>query len=341
LVYGGGVDVAVVVNLRARHGSRRVVGAFAELLPRARLLVSRSLDEALKIAEGLVAKPPALLVSAGGDGTAISLLNATRTPPNRDGLLLDGGAFALLPLGTGNGWAHVTGAPSWREGVARLGRLAERDAPIPATQQDLLEVEGTLAPFAGTGWDAEIIEDFHAQKTGFGVLPRWARTGLTGYLQGLFTRTIPRNLVQDLVDVEVRNTGEPAFTVDDRGAVVPVEDGARGALLYRGPASVCGAATTAEWGFGFRAFPFAGAMPGRFCLRVYAGGAVEATLRMAQLWRGKHPLPRMHTWLLTSCEARFSRPVPFQIGGDRLGMRDRMTYSVAPARVRVLDWQKI
>src|SRR6185312_12923890 len=93
---------------------------------------------------------------------------------------------------------------------------------------DLVEVGGTVAPFAGTGWDAEIIDDFHAQKTGFGFLPARARNGLAG----------------------------------------------RGAVLYRGPTSVCAAATSAEWGFGFRAFPFAGLVPRRFNFRIYAGRAL-------------------------------------------------------------------
>ena len=109
-------------------------------------------------------------------------------------------------------------------------------------------------------------------------------------------------------------------------------------MLYRGPTSVCAAATTAEWGFGFRAFPFAGLVPRRFCMRVYAGSALEATLRMRQLWRGAHPVAKMHTWLLTRCKATFSRPVPFQIGGDRMGARSEVEYALAREQVDVLDW---
>jgi hypothetical protein len=141
--------------------------------------------------------------------------------------------------------------------------------------------------------------------------------------------------------VEIVNTGDDAITVDERGNPIPVVDGGRGAVLYRGPTSVCGAATTAEWGFGFRAFPFAGAVPRRFCLRIYAGRAFEATLRMGQLWRGAHPLAKMHTWLLTGCKATFSRPVPFQIGGDRMGMRSEIEYRVASEQVNVLDWHAV
>jgi diacylglycerol kinase family enzyme len=334
------VDIAVVVNLKARRGSVRVARACREQLPAARVMTSGSLDEALGFARRLQSAPPALLVSAGGDGTAVALLNALR---RRDAEAAAGAvktpALGLLPLGTGNGWANVTGAPRWRTAVARLGRAAERGGPLPLRRFDLVEVGGTVAPFAGTGWDAELIDDFHAQKTGFGLLPAKARLGVAGYLQGMFLHTIPRHLREPQVEVELVNTGDDAMTVDDRGRPVPRPGGRHGAVLYRGPTSVCGAATSPEWGFGFRAFPFAGAVPRRFCLRVYAGSAIEATLRMRQLWTGAHPLEKMHSWLLTRCKATFSRPVPFQIGGDRMGARSEVEYAIAPDQVDVLDWR--
>jgi Diacylglycerol kinase catalytic domain len=334
------VDIAVLVNLRARRGSERVVRTCRELLPDARVRASRSLDDALDFARDLRKAPPSLLISAGGDGSAVALINAVRTwSDDARSDLLTGPAFGLLPLGTGNGWANVTGAPRWRKAVARLGHLAERGGPLPLRRFDLVEVGGIVAPFAGTGWDAEIIDDFHAQKAGLGVLPSRARDGLAGYLQGLFTRTIPRHLTEPQVEVEVVNTGADAMTVDAQGRAVALPLGRHGAVLYRGPTSVCGAATTAEWGFGFRAFPFAGLVPRRFCLRIYSGRAVEATLHMGQLWRGDHPVAKMHTWLLTRCKATFSRPVPFQIGGDRMGMRSEIEYALATEQVDMLDWR--
>jgi hypothetical protein len=340
------VDIAVVVNLRARRGSQRVADACRELLPDAKVMVSGSLDDALGFAKRLQSEPPSLLVSAGGDGTAVTLINAMRRPEAASPSVashpeLGQPALGLLPLGTGNGWANVTGAPRWRKAISHLGKLAERGGPLPLRRFDLVEVEGTIAPFAGTGWDAEIIDDFHAQKTGPGLLPGRLRHGVAGYMQGLFTRTIPRHVRTPQVEVELVNTGEDAMAIDARGRAVPLPGGEHGRVLYRGPTSVCAAGTSAEWGFGFRAFPFAGLVPRHFNMRVYAGTAVEATLRMRSLWRGEHPVPKMHTWMLTRCEATFSRPVPFQIGGDRVGARSRVEYVVAPDQVDLLDWRAV
>jgi hypothetical protein len=342
------VDIAVVVNLKARKGSHRIARACREHLPDARILASDSMDATVDFAKALHERPPRLLVSGGGDGTVVALINAMRDLSIGEGQKTPWLAtsphaptLGLLALGTGNGWARATGAPAWRSAFERLGSLNHRGGPLPVRRFDLVEAFGTVAHFAGTGWDAEIIDDFHAQKDGFGILPKRSRKGLAGYLHGLVTRTIPRHLMDPPPEVEIYNTGADAIGVDDQGRPMPLPGGKHGALLYRGPVSVCGAGTTPEWGFGFRAFPFAGLVPRRFCLRVYAGRALEATLRMKQLWSGAHPLTKMHTWLLTRCRAVFSRAVPFQIGGDRVGYKTEVEYKLAEEQVDVLDWGRI
>ncbi|MEZ4298220.1 MAG: diacylglycerol kinase family protein [Polyangiaceae bacterium] len=329
------MDVAVLVNLRSRRGSNVVADRARAEIPSARILATRSLAETDRFIQELLASTPDLVLSAGGDGTAVGLINALRPGPSDRQLP----ALGLLPLGTGNGWANATRAPGWREGLARVGAMARRDSVLSTRRFDLVETCGRIAPFAGTGWDAELIDDFHAQKTAFGLLPKGSRNGVAGYLQGLFTRTVPRHVMQrDRLEVELVNTGEDAFTVDDTGRPIPLPGGENGAVLYRGPVGVCGAATSAEWGFGFKSYPFAGKMPRRLCVRVYSAGPIEAVLRTRDLWRGTHPLPKMHTWMLTSCKMTFSRPMPFQIGGDRHGHVTEVDYRIAPETIDVLDW---
>ena len=349
------MEIAVVVNLRARHGSQQVARACREFLPNARVIASGSVGEAIGFARDLSERPPSLLISAGGDGTAVTLINAMRDTASSNGAADVGSrpisagaatmrhtpALGLLPLGTGNGWARTVGAPRWRTAVARLGQVAKRGHPLPLKRFDLVEVGGKVAHFAGTGWDAEMIDDFHAQKTGFSLLPERARMGLAGYVYGVFTRTIPRHIREPQVDVQLTNTGADAMTVDDHGRPIPLRGGEHGAILYRGPMAVCGAGTTAEWGFGFRAFPFAGLVPRRFCMRIYAAGSFEALHRLHALWTGAHPIPKMHTWFVDRCKATFSRPVPVQVGGDRFGKTTEVEYALAAEQVDVLDWRRI
>jgi hypothetical protein len=334
------MDIDVVINSRARRGSASVAREVRHQLPEASLFTSHSLDEAASFARARDAGRRSLLVSAGGDGTAVGLLNSLR------GDLASPVNLAVLPLGTGNALAHDTGAPNWRTALRNLAGALRRQGPLPMRRFNLLEVRSSeggpsLAHFAGTGWDAEIIDDFYGQKTGLGVLPKSMRQGLAGYFQGVFTRTIPRHLFRNPDEVELINTGEDALTVDENGQAVRVPGGGHGAVLYRGPANVCAGSTTSSWGFGLRAFPFADLVPGRFCMRVYAGTALEAASRMRQIWKGAHPIPNMHTWLLTSCRAVYRRPAAFQIGGDRHGHVSSVEYRLAEELVDLLEWRGI
>jgi hypothetical protein len=232
--------------------------------------------------------------------------------------------------------------------VEQLGARLARGPEMPTRRFELVEVRfpgdgiTTIAHFAGTGWDAEIINDFHQQKSGNGFLPQAMRHGLAGYFHGLFTRTVPRHISQrELAEVEIVNTGSDALGVDEDGRPYPLPGGEHGKVLYRGPSNVCAAGTSVNWGFGFRAFPFAGLVPGRICLRVYSGRVGHALRNMRRLWRGTHPMPEMHTFLVDRAVARFSRPVPFQAGGDRLGYREEIEYGLAREKVDLIDWPKL
>lgn len=332
------MDIAALVNVRARRGSEAVARTLHAELPGARVRVSRSLADAEDFAREVLEDPPELVLSAGGDGTAVGFINALRA--QTQGLAAPP-PFAVLPLGTGNGWAHDTGARGWKRSLRELGRAQRAGRPLRFRRFDLVETCGMVGPFAGTGWDAELIDDFHAQKQGFSLLPDRARMGLPGYLNALLTRMAPRHFLKDRVEVEIVNLGEDALGIDEHGRPAPVPGGEHGKVLYRGPTSVCGAGTSHEWGFRFRAFPFAQLVKGRMNLRNYAAGAAQGLVHSARLWRGEHPLPLMSSWLVTRVRATFSRPVPFQVGGDRVGHRDVVEYALAPFEVDLLDWSKL
>ena len=335
------MDVAVVVNLRARRGSEAMGRMVRDLLPRARVTVTRSLEDVRRwITDDLAPNPPALLLSGGGDGTAVALVNELRT------LKVDLPPIGVLPLGTGNGWAHVTGAPRARDALRTIAALKGKQPPT--RRFALVEVvdgdcKGAVAPFIGTGWDAEIVSDFKAQLKNLPGGLKTINDGLFGYLKGMFTRTIPRHLFGDgPANVTLINTGDDvAMTVDEHGRVVPIPGAGKGAILYRGPASVASAATTDEWGFGFRAFPFAHACPGRLSTRIYGASVLEATRNMMKLWRGEHPMPKMHDFFVTSARMEFDRDVPFQAGGDVAGLRRSFEYRIADEGVHLVDWTRL
>lgn len=331
------MSVAVLVNVRARHGSEAIGRRIQSILPDARVAVTHSFDDARAwVKDEIGPSRPDLLLSGGGDGTAVALLNELRD----QGLQVP--AFGLLPLGTGNGWARATGVTGARSAMRSLHTLRDREEAPPVRRFSMVETEGRITPFAGTGWDAEILSDYKKMMDDIPPTLREAAGGTAGYFRSMFTRTIPRHLGgKERPNVRVVNIGEPALRVDEAGNAVPVPGGESGATLYEGPISVGGAATTEQLGLGFRAFRFAHAMPGRMAVRVYAASTLQATLRMPWLWRGAHPLPHDHNWLLTRCRMDFDRPVPFEIGGDLAGERTSVTLSLAEERIPLVDWGRM
>src|SRR5262245_8083580 len=100
-----GDGMHVLVNANAKRGGRRVAAQIARALPAATVRLTRAPEEI----EGWLRTLPRsrCLLSAGGDGTAVALLNAL------DRVVPAGAAFppvGALPLGTGNAWAHALGA---------------------------------------------------------------------------------------------------------------------------------------------------------------------------------------------------------------------------------------
>jgi diacylglycerol kinase family enzyme len=248
-----------------------------------------------------------------------------------------------MPLGTGNAWAHSVGAPGWKAALRMLGRAAEAEHLLPRRRFDLVSVLGVEAPFAGAGWDSYILEDYHKSRDGWSLVPRALRTGPVGYLYSTATRTLPRQIFEKTVEVELVNLGEPALRIDAAGRAVSMEgqSGAAGAVLYRGPVGVCGAATTQEYGFRFRAYPHAGLVDGRFCARIYSGSPIDATVNLPDIWRGAHPIRHMHDFLVTRCKMVFDKDVPFQVGGDRIGWRREVEYGIAERPIDLLDWSAL
>lgn len=331
------MDIAVVVNLNARRGSERFAAWARKTLPSSKVFATKTVDDVQRfVDETAGGTAPRVVLSGGGDGTAIGILDAMRAR----GLSFP--AFGLVPLGTGNAWAIGTRAPSPKGALEVMQRVVERgDVSVPTMDFSLLEVEGRLTPFADAGWGAEILHDYKVQRQQASVFKKLVE-GELGYFTSLFGRTIPRNVLQrKRPQVRVVNLGARAYTFDPHGNVVEVPDAGPGTVLYEGPYGVAGAGTTMELGFGMKALHFARTKPGYMHARVYAATAAQATLRIPELWRGVHPLPHSHDFLTTHCRMEFDREVPVEVGGDIIGLRTQVEYRIAPQVVPVLDWSKL
>ena len=335
------MKIAALLNGRAKRVTARVERDLRQALPGALVLVSHDFDEARAHADRIAADRPDVVLSGGGDGAAVKLLNLLH---ERGPLPIVG----VLRLGTGNGWARVSGAPDFTDLLRRLPGLP---GELPTQTFDLVEVDGQLCHFAGVGWDARILNDYarNLDKRGSQLLgsraATWLNKSALGYVYSTLRISVPE-LVREQrrhgpARVLLENLEGTAWELDRRGKPLPILDadgGAPARKLYEGPVSVGAASGTPEWGYGFKAFPFARAKPGTINLRIYDRPVLEAVRNAVSLWTGAFPQPGMSDFFVQRARMRFSRPMPFQIGGDPVGFREEITFAVAPERVRLVDW---
>jgi len=335
--------VAALFNGRAKRVNAKAIRALEKALPDALILVSEDLEQARRQAALIVEAKPYLLLSGGGDGAAVKLLNLWREESG-------GAAFpriGVFMLGTGNAWARVSGAGSYWKQVEELPALPKE---LPATEFDLVEVENTLCHFSGVGWDAKVLNDYlrnldrrSSQLVG-SKIASWFHRGVTGYLWATARLTVPeerkRYKEHGPFQVTIENLGPDAQIIDENGIARPVgaEVGASN-RLYEGPISMGALATTPEWGFGFKAFPYARMHRGYMQLRLYDRKVLEAVRNSVNLWRGKMPRTAgLHDWLVSRIRLRFSHPMPFQIAGDGKGIRHELEFRVAKEGAPIVDW---
>ncbi len=334
---GTGDGLAAWFNPRAKQVTPKVMRAFAERLPKARVFAASSMEEAEAHAQKLVQLAPPILFLGGGDGTVVTLLN----------LLRRAGAktfptFAFFKLGTGNGFPSESGALSYKDTLRWLPRCPRS---APTKHYDLIDVEGRLCHFVGAGWDATVLHDYkknlerRAQQVVASKLAARTSKGVLGYVYSILRHTVPDDAryVKEFgrTRVAIRNLGSPAQTVDKDGHVHPArrKDG----VVWRGPMGFCGAGTEPLWGARARAYPYATLQRGKMNLRVFDKSVFQAVRYGVDFWMGR-PVPGMHDFLVDHVRLEFNRPMAWQLGGDIQGVNEAIELQVAPEGLAVLDW---
>ena len=227
-----GQGFAVLVNANAKRGGRRIAVQIARVCPAPTYALR---DRPQELARWLAAVgDPRTIFIAGGDGTAVAFVNALaqhaggkRLPP-----------LGILPLGTGNGWAHACGAPKLDRCLSLLASLPP-SAKLPVRRFGVFEVDGTLAHFAGSGWDAMIIDDYKQQLEESGPA-RFFTKSVYGYLTATLLRTVPKVTLFGNPRLVIENLGEEVFTITADGKLLKMHGVGTGDVIYDGPAGIAG-----------------------------------------------------------------------------------------------------
>jgi diacylglycerol kinase family enzyme len=324
--------IAVLLNANAKQVSPRVRDALSSVVPAGSLFVSRDAEEAHRIADTVMSRGVGTVFTGGGDGTFVSWVNHILDRVERHDAKAP--RFGVLALGTGNAVAGMVGAG---RPVEDLRRYMNGDVPS-SRRVDLVTVEGRRTPFAGVGVAAAVLEDYNWLKRRLG---RRVASGVKGYGLAIALRSAPRQILQRPVYCEIVNTGRTAWRVGPDGEPVgrPIE---RGDLLYSGPCMLAAGGTVPYYGFGLRAFPFAGRRPGAMQLRVATRIPVAALLaNVSRIFAGEFSHPGLLDFMADRVSMSFDRPVPLQVGGDAEGSRERVEMGIAPRPVEVLDFRAL
>jgi diacylglycerol kinase family enzyme len=345
LVGGGVVKVApepnraaVLLNANAKQVNARVREELARIVPRDDVFLSRSVEDAHRIAQTVVARGYRTVFTGGGDGTFVGWMNRILDACRRSQARAP--RFGVLALGTGNAVAHLVGARSataagalgaWRSGGANGTRRLE-----------MLTCDGRRTPFAGIGVDAAVVNDYRWLKDRLaGTALRPLASGIAGYFLAGALRSAPRAVVERRpAYCEVVNAGAPAHRLDREGRSVgpPL---LTGELLYAGPCMMAAAATAPFYGFGMRAFPFATQRPGSMQVRLLTDINVPTVLwNLPEIWTGRFAHPALLDFHAERVTVSFERPMPLQVAGDAEGWRERIELGMAREAVELVDFRR-
>jgi diacylglycerol kinase family enzyme len=328
--------VAVVLNGNARQVTDQLVESFDQVVAAGDLFLSRSLDEAQGIAHEIVDASYPVVVTGGGDGTFVQMVTSITKEARARGKRAP--RFGLLKLGTGNSLAWALGAGTSGEGViADLARLDEN-----STYQDvrLIEVQDLLTPFAGAGFDALGLKNFHDVRSVVGRMPIVGKraTGAVSYALSIPALTIPQLALRPRMHVRVVNRGSSVHQLDAEGQPTGTPF-AKGDVVFEGACIAALVSTIPYWGFGVKVFPFAEARPpDRFCLRVVGTHPLHIAAHMHSVWKGTYRHPRLLDFYADDVEIELDEPSAIEIGGDPAGMTRSMRAHLHPEPTKLINY---
>jgi diacylglycerol kinase family enzyme len=328
--------IAVVVNGNARSVTNDVISTLDQILLGGDLFVSRRLEEGPELARTIVNRGYGTVLTGGGDGTFTSVLSDVVREARRQNKPLP--RFGFLKLGTGNALAWVVGASGGKSRglAADIQRLREDAGSRPVR---FIEVEDLMAPFAGFGVDAVVLQDYEIVKRRLmkTALKRVA-AGPLSYAISSVTRSVPSYFFRPVPHCRITNDGADAFRIGSKGAIVglPIP---RGQTIYEGPARIAAISTIPYYGFGLRAFPYAEERPDRMNLRISTITPIPFVRNFRAIWRGEYESSaHLFDYLVEAVTFELDPPTPFQVGGDARGERERVRAVLSPTTIRLVDF---
>ena len=322
---------AFILNANAKSVTDRVVAKLVKLVPSGDLFYSKSLQDSENYCKTILERGYGFVFSGGGDGTAVNAIN-TLLKVSKYGRETRLPSIGILKLGTGNAMAQVVQAkkPFWD--VSHIVQGGD----ISPKELQLVECDnGILSPFAGIGYDGELLNDYVYVKSTQGL------SSMTAYIWAALSRTFPRHIYGQSPIIRIK-TNAKAYQMlqneagEDHELEIPA-----GTLLYEGPADIASVGSIPWYGFGLTMFPFAMRKDGFLNLRISTMGiGTIITHIYPGLWKGTYRHPKLRDFLVQDIVIESNEALPYQIGGDASGYRKRLQFKVAKKPIQVAELAK-
>lgn len=308
------------------------------------IYITRTIEQSDQSLDEIIQKRYPLVLCGGGDGTAMRIIEQMQkkiTAHNEAGgdFLLP--RFGLLKLGTGNGWASMLKVPAKVKPIWSIRQLTEEQLKFRTF--NMIESDGRLFHFGGFGYDSLILNDYIDLKNKFTKGFIWKLfNSLFGYIFAIAFVTIPKIAIHGAkMDVRItNNSDDPIYKITHSTGPVEVPS-KKGDVFHEGPSVLVGGATTTNFGFDLKAYPYATAMPGYMNLRVANVSVPVALSNLKPMWTGKWETPFITDYLVKDVTFNFDKEFPLQLGGDPEGLRNSLDLRVSDHTVELLDFEKL
>jgi diacylglycerol kinase family enzyme len=327
---------AFLLNSNAKSVTPSLKRKLAKLIPPSDLYFSSSLAEAEELINAIIDAKYPYLFCGGGDGTIVKTINTVWAR----GFCEPGRAMpkvGVLRLGTGNALARLLKAGDVKDDIEHI-LSGKKFTPVSLNmvQAD----DGQLTPFAGIGYDGEIMNDFETIKDFFvgSPLKKYFTSFLGFTIAGLF-KTLPRQLNKPRAQVILRSS-YPAYRImeiDGQDEEVYLNEPC---VFYNGEAPLICVGTIPSVGYDFKMFPFANRRPGYMHLRICAVPLpVCLTHFYPSIWQGTFRHPKLFDYLVKDVEIEANTSLPYQLAGDAMGYKKSLVFKVSdrPVEMVALD----
>ncbi|HXW53090.1 MAG TPA: diacylglycerol kinase family protein [Myxococcota bacterium] len=317
---------AFLLNANARSVTRGVLRRLAKLIPRDDLYLSHSLKEAESSIISIIDRGYAYIFCGGGDGTAVLAINCV-SKYKRDNPLAQLPKIGILRLGTGNALARFLGAGSPERDIKDI----LNGKPIDSVALSMIETSlGQQTPFAGIGFDGELMNDFESVKEVFFDSPfRRFFSSVLGYtIAGLF-KTLPRMINRKLPILRVYSS-KPVYRMKQINGVDEEIYIDHGEVLFEGRAPIICVGTLPSVGYGLALFPFANRRPGYMHLRISAVPIPVCINHLyPSIWHGDFRHKALFDFLVKDVTIESEESLPYQLGGDAMGYKKQIYFQIS------------